>query len=151
LLCGSFFFRGLRSNPGDHLPGSLVCRKCGGAFEVPGHVFMQCRDAQTVAARDVLKESLLQDYAILLRTPQSAADATQLMQSLIFDLKTVVPMARFVHRVVRAWRWFGRRLPTMVSELAPDTDEEADFWNFESATEDNSDLEEGEMDMEIDN
>ncbi|KAK6969271.1 hypothetical protein R3P38DRAFT_3298591 [Favolaschia claudopus] len=130
LLCGSFYFRGLRSNPEIHPPASLLCRKCGGALETPGHVLLQCRDVQTVAARDVLKESLMQDFGMTLRASVSAADAHLLLQELIFDLRTVAPVARFIYRVVRAWRFFGRRLPTMVSELAPDTDDDVDFWDF---------------------
>ncbi|KAK6988548.1 hypothetical protein R3P38DRAFT_3332043 [Favolaschia claudopus] len=150
LLCGSFYFRGLRSNPEIHPTASLLCRKCSGALETPGHVFLQCRDVQTVAARDVLRDSLMQGFAVTLRTSASAADAHRLLQELIFNVDTVVPVARFIYKVVRAWRFFGRRLPTMVSELAPDTDDEADLWDFETATEDGSDLEMGGMDMEID-
>ncbi|KAK7006674.1 hypothetical protein R3P38DRAFT_3325963 [Favolaschia claudopus] len=137
LLCGSFYFRGLRTT------------KCGSDLETPGHVFMQCRDLQTVAARETLRETLQREFGVTLRTADSAADAMRGMQKLIFDLKTVVPMARFIYQVVRAWRWFGRRLPTMVSELAPDTDEEADYWNFESAEED-WEWSGAEMEMEID-
>ncbi|KAK6983904.1 hypothetical protein R3P38DRAFT_2807486 [Favolaschia claudopus] len=136
LLCGSFYFRGLRSNPEIHPAASLSCRKCGGALETPGHVLLQCRDVQTVAAREVLKESLMLDFGMTLRASVTAADAHLVLQELIFNLHTVAPVARFIYKVVRAWRFFGRRLPTMVSELAPDTDEEADFWDFETATED---------------
>ncbi|KAK7040995.1 hypothetical protein R3P38DRAFT_2512541, partial [Favolaschia claudopus] len=149
LLCGSFYFRGLRTTLQDHSPASLLCRKCGSDLETPGHVFMQCRDLQTVAARETLRETLQREFGVTLRTADSAADAMRGMQKLIFDLKTVVPMARFIYQVVRAWRWFGRRLPTMVSELAPDTDEEADYWNFESAEED-WEWSGAEMEMEID-
>ncbi|KAK6993221.1 hypothetical protein R3P38DRAFT_3223843 [Favolaschia claudopus] len=133
LLCGSFYFRGLRTTLQDHSPASLLCRK----------------DLQTVAARETLRETLQREFGVTLRTADSAADAMRGMQKLIFDLKTVVPMARFIYQVVRAWRWFGRRLPTMVSELAPDTDEEADYWNFESAEED-WEWSGAEMEMEID-
>ncbi|KAK6977940.1 hypothetical protein R3P38DRAFT_2747256 [Favolaschia claudopus] len=150
LLCGSFYFRGLRSNPEIHPAASLLCRKCSGALETPGHVFLQCRDVQTVAAREVLRDSLMQGFGMTLRTPVSAADAHRLLQELIFDFGTVAPVARFIYKVVRAWRFFGRRLPTMVSELAPDTDDEVDLWDFETATEDGSDLELSGMDMEID-
>ncbi|KAK6985035.1 hypothetical protein R3P38DRAFT_3102700 [Favolaschia claudopus] len=92
----------------------------------------------------------MQDFGMTLRASVSSADAHLLLQELIFDLRTVAPVARFIYRVVRAWRFFGRRLPTMVSELAPDTDDDVEFWDFETATEDGSDLELGEMDMEID-
>ncbi|KAK7025606.1 hypothetical protein R3P38DRAFT_3355918 [Favolaschia claudopus] len=125
---------GFAVQPEIHPAASLSCRKCGGALETPGHVFLQCRDVQTVAARDVLKESLLHDFGMTLRASVTAADVHLLLQELIFNLGTVAPVARFIYKVVRAWRFFGRRLPTMVSELAPDTDEEADFWDLETAT-----------------
>ncbi|KAK6971408.1 hypothetical protein R3P38DRAFT_2813905 [Favolaschia claudopus] len=99
------------------------------------------------------RESLLLDWGVTLRASAPGTDAEHLMQELIFDFASVVPMARFVYKVVRAWRWFGRRLPTMVSELAPDTDEEGQFWNFESASDNSSDMEDSDtmMNMEIDN
>jgi hypothetical protein len=54
----------------------------------------------------------------------SRAEAETRMKDLMFDWDTVVPMARFVYRVCRSWRWFGRKLPTMTSELAPDSGDE---------------------------
>ncbi|KAJ7062784.1 hypothetical protein C8F01DRAFT_1251598 [Mycena amicta] len=101
------------------------------------HVFMRCRDAETVLARHALRDALEQDFGKSLPRPSSLDDATRVFQQLIFDWDTVVPTARFVYKVVRNWRWFGQRLPTMVSELTPETDEEGwDAWDFETATED---------------
>ncbi|KAJ7073920.1 hypothetical protein C8F01DRAFT_1098710 [Mycena amicta] len=149
LLCASFYFRGVRSDLAAHSWASLLCRKCGLELETPGHVFLRCRDAETVLARHALRDALEQDFGKSLPRPSSLDDATRVFQQLIFDWDTVVPTARFVYKVVRNWRWFGRRLPTMVSELTPETDEEGwDAWDFETATEDGS--EEGGDEMEID-
>ncbi|KAK7016501.1 hypothetical protein R3P38DRAFT_2542017 [Favolaschia claudopus] len=153
LLCGSYHFRGLHTNLADHLPFDLVCRKCGVERETPGHVFMRCLDPQTVAARQLLHDALYQQFRVLLLYPLSLANATLLMQQLIFDCATVVPMARFIYRVIRAWHWFGRRLPTMVSEGAPDSDDSlGDGFGpgFRSGTEDASDLDVDGIDMWID-
>jgi hypothetical protein len=48
------------------------------------------------------------------------------MRKLIFHWDAVVLMARFIYRVARSWHFFGRKLPTMVSELAPNSDAEED-------------------------
>lgn len=89
------------------------------------------------------------EYGRALPTVLNRVAAEALLQSLIFDSHTVVPMARFIYKVVRHWRWFGRRLPTMVCELAPDSDgDDEGMWDFETATEDMS--EGGESVMEID-
>ncbi|KAK7025891.1 hypothetical protein R3P38DRAFT_2529862, partial [Favolaschia claudopus] len=138
LLCGSFYFRGLRTNLLDHPPSSLLCRRCGEGLETPGHVFMQCRDALTVAERESLRESLLRS-GFTLRTPSTEVGATQLMKDLIFNWDTVAEIARFVCKVARGWRWFGRRLPTLVSEFAPNTDDEGEDEELETGTEDGSD------------
>ncbi|KAJ7149945.1 hypothetical protein C8R46DRAFT_1230104 [Mycena filopes] len=77
--------------------------------------------------------------------------AEAVMRSFIFDWEAVIPMARFIFKVVRSWKWFGRRLPTMVCELAPDTDDGDDgIWNFETGTEDGSGDDEMDATMDID-
>ncbi|KAK6984529.1 hypothetical protein R3P38DRAFT_3231790 [Favolaschia claudopus] len=125
---------GFAVQPEIHPAASLSCRKCGGALETPGHVFLQVQGCADGGGTGLLKESLLHDFGMTLRASVTAADVHLLLQELIFNLGTVAPVARFIYKVVRAWRFFGRRLPTMVSELAPDTDEEADFWDLETAT-----------------
>ena len=147
LLCGSFFLRGLRTDTSAHAPASLLCRKCETAPETPGHVFWQCRAAETVAARVALETTLQQEFNISIARVHSSMDGTKLLQALIFDWNTVVPMARFIYKVARSWRGFGRRLPTMVSEMAPDSEGE-EGWDIESATEDGS--VDGGWDMEVD-
>ncbi|KAJ7193622.1 hypothetical protein GGX14DRAFT_577073 [Mycena pura] len=137
LLCGSFFFRGLRSHPGTHTPGGLMCRKCGRERETPGHVFMICEAEETVCAREELR-GRLQTMGCLLPRSFGDAHAEAQMRKLIFDWNTVVPMARFVYRVSRSWKFFGRRLPSMVAEVAPDTDEEDAGWEHDTGTEDGS-------------
>ncbi|KAJ7190388.1 hypothetical protein GGX14DRAFT_408082 [Mycena pura] len=122
--------------------------KCGLDLETPGHVFMVCRAEETVAARRVLEEILIRDFGRSLDRVFTRDSAEDLMRALIFDWNTVVPMARFVYQVVRQWKWFGRRLPTMVCELAPESeDDDRGMWDFETATEDGSD--DGGMEMEI--
>ncbi|KAJ7195307.1 hypothetical protein GGX14DRAFT_404011 [Mycena pura] len=114
LLCGSFFFRGLRTNPSLFPFATTCCRKCGLECETPGHVFMLCRAEETVAARGALEDTLRRDFDCSLRRVFTRDGAEDLMRILIFDWNTVVPMARFVYQVVRQWKWFGRRLPTVV-------------------------------------
>ncbi|KAJ7060695.1 hypothetical protein C8F01DRAFT_952386, partial [Mycena amicta] len=58
LVCGSFFFRALRSHPEAHPAETLMCRKCGGAYETPGHVFLQCKARETVESRIELRKEL---------------------------------------------------------------------------------------------
>ncbi|KAJ7056666.1 hypothetical protein C8F01DRAFT_1257320 [Mycena amicta] len=129
---------------------SLLCRKCALSLESPGHVFMQCRTAETVEARHELQEALHGLGKNLLRT-YTRQESEDLMRSLIFDWDAVVPMARFIHKVVRSWNWFGRRLPTMVSDLAPDSEDDANGrWDAEVATEDGSVDEGNDEQMEID-
>jgi hypothetical protein len=125
LLCGSFFFRGLHTNPERFSADSLRCRKCAGAYETPGHVFFQCLARETVEARMELRLALADRHRVVLEHGfASRAEAETRMKDLMFDWDTVVPMARFVYRVCRSWRWFGRKLPTMTSELAPDSGDE---------------------------
>ncbi|KAF7291707.1 hypothetical protein HMN09_01262300 [Mycena chlorophos] len=151
LLCGSFHFRALRTDPDAHRRVDLLCRKCGSDFETPGHVFMRCRAAETVGARDELRETLQEQWGIALPVLHSREEAESAMRTLIGHNDAVVPMARFVYRVVKSWKFFGRRLPTMVCELVPDSEEELDWEverDFESATEDGSDGG-GEMDIDF--
>ncbi|KAF7298580.1 hypothetical protein MIND_00804700 [Mycena indigotica] len=125
LLCGSFHFRGLHSDPASHDPASVTCRKCGEDLETPGHVFLQCRARDVVELRVELREELRQRFgATLASEPTSQAEAERQLRVLIFAWETVVPMARFVYRVCKAWSWFGRKLPSMASELAPLSDDE---------------------------
>nr|GAT51027.1 predicted protein [Mycena chlorophos] len=127
LLCGSFYFRGLRSDPDKHAPESLSCRKCGEAPETPGHVFLQCRARETVEARIELRDELRRKYGVWLGfLPTTRKEAEDKMRNLIFDWDTVIPMARFVYRVCKSWRWFGRKLLMMACELAPESDDEWD-------------------------
>ncbi|KAJ7048158.1 hypothetical protein C8F01DRAFT_155735 [Mycena amicta] len=138
LLNASFYFRGVRTNPEAHQLESLLCRKCALGLETPGHVFMQCRATETVEARRELQEAL-HGLGKNLPSTYTRQEAEELMRSLIFDWDAVVPMAWFIHKVVRSWNWFGRRLPTMVSELAPDSEDEANGrWDAEVETEDGS-------------
>ncbi|KAJ7197666.1 hypothetical protein GGX14DRAFT_402582 [Mycena pura] len=148
LLCGSFFFRGLCTNPGLFSFDTTCCRKCGLDRETPGHVFMLCRAQETVAERAALADTLSRDFHRSWDPVFTRNGAEDLMRSLIFDWNTVVPMARFIYQVVRQWKWFGHRLPTMVCELAPESDDEdGGMWDFETVTEDGS---EGDgMEMEI--
>ncbi|KAJ7057307.1 hypothetical protein C8F01DRAFT_1256559 [Mycena amicta] len=80
---------------------------------------------ETVESRIELRKELAEVYGVELgHAPLGREEAETRMQELIFDWNTVVPMARFIYRVCKSWRWFGRRLPTMVSELAPNSDDE---------------------------
>ncbi|KAF7306250.1 hypothetical protein MIND_00415600 [Mycena indigotica] len=125
LLCGSFFFRGLHSHPERFAQETLLCRRCGEAPETPGHVFMQCRARETVELRVELREMLAARYGVRLgNTPTSRRAAEDLMRDLIFHWETVVPMARFIYGVCKTWSWFGRKLPSMASELAPESVDE---------------------------
>ncbi|KAJ7193534.1 hypothetical protein GGX14DRAFT_405437 [Mycena pura] len=151
LLCASYCLRGVRTDPTAHPREQLVCRKCGVDYETPGHVFMQCRAVETVAARSELQQSLSGMNRVLPHT-YTRETSEALMRRLIFDWDTVKPMARFVFKVVRSWKWFGRRLPTMVCEVTPDTEtkEEVGIRDFESATEDGSVDNDMDMMMDID-
>ncbi|KAJ7059171.1 hypothetical protein C8F01DRAFT_989662 [Mycena amicta] len=125
LLCASFFFRGLRSHPESLPEDILMCRKCGDAYETPGHVFMQCMSRETVEARVELRQMLAVRYGVVLEHGMpTREEAEARMRELIFNWNTVVPMARFIYRVCRSWKWFGRKLPTMVTEVAPNSDDE---------------------------
>ncbi|KAJ7199926.1 hypothetical protein GGX14DRAFT_311502, partial [Mycena pura] len=104
LLCASFYFRGLHTDTSSVPFSQLSCRKCGMDVETPGHVFMQCREERTVAARRELQVTLVHDFQRVLPQMHSREHAEELMRSLIFDWNTVVPMARFVYKVVRSWR-----------------------------------------------
>jgi hypothetical protein len=108
---------------------------------------MLCTEGATVEAREELREGLRKLNCLLPRAFGRAHAETQ-MRNLIFNWHTVVPMSRFVHKVARSWRFFGRRLPTRVSEAAPDTDEEVSNWEEEMETEDES--VDGEEEMVID-
>nr|GAT46238.1 predicted protein [Mycena chlorophos] len=142
LLRGSFYFRGLRSDPDKHAPDSLLCRKCGEASETPGHVFLQCRARETVEARIELRDELRRRYGVLLGVlPSTRKAAEDKMRELIFNWETVIPMARFVYRVCKSWRWFGRKLPTMAREMAPDS---ADEWDEDVGSDDENSV--GELD-----
>ncbi|KAJ7222344.1 hypothetical protein GGX14DRAFT_558435 [Mycena pura] len=152
LLNASFYFRGVRTDIAAHDRARLLCRKCKSDLEtpVPGHVFMQCHAEETVVARRDLQEALAAFERTLPRTDTREASES-LMRSLIFDWNTVVPMACFIHKVVRSWRWFGQLLPTMVCELTPDSDDDEEGrWDFDSPTEDGSDEDGSGLEMEID-
>lgn len=149
LICGSFLFRGQRSDPSAHSRDTLLCRKCGVDWETPGHVFMMCGAQETVEARRELDAVLRLSGKCLFR-PLSRDAAVIQLQSLIFDWNLVVPTARFVYRVVRSWGGFGRRLPTMVCEVAPDTDEDDGVgWDCETATEDGSERQGSDMEIDL--
>ncbi|KAJ7604637.1 hypothetical protein FB45DRAFT_1043355 [Roridomyces roridus] len=109
---------------------------------------MRCRAEETVAARRELEDTLRSEFGRSLPRPAGRTEAEVCMRELIFDWDTVVAMAWFVHRVIRSWNWFGRRLPTMVCELAPDSDVEG-VWDFNTATEDESEDEGWEMDIDF--
>ena len=56
-------------------------------------------------------------------------------------------MARFVYKVVRSWRGFGRCLPSIVCDIMPDTDDEDIGWDPETG--DGSDDEEVQMVIDL--
>ncbi|KAJ7647257.1 hypothetical protein FB45DRAFT_892889 [Roridomyces roridus] len=129
LLCGSFRFRGIHKPATLVDPLSRLCRKCGLADEVPGHVFMQCLHPDTIAAREELRHGLLERCNYTLPTSNSDAQAFSLLQDLIFHWDRVIPTARFVLVVAKSWKFFGNVMPTRVCEDDPgaeDGEEEED-------------------------
>ncbi|KAJ7230736.1 hypothetical protein GGX14DRAFT_343851, partial [Mycena pura] len=123
LVCASFYFQGLHTDTSSFPFSQLSCRKCGMDVETPGHVFIQCRKARTVEARHELRVALLQDFQVVLPETHSREAMEEIICHLIFDWNTVIPMARFIYKVVRSWRGFGRRLSSMVGEIVPETED----------------------------
>ncbi|KAJ7194960.1 hypothetical protein GGX14DRAFT_545962 [Mycena pura] len=64
------------------------------------------------------------DFRYDLQLPRSHAEAHVTLQQLIFHWDHVVPMARFVYKVSKCWRWFGHVLPTEFLEDEPPFDGE---------------------------
>ncbi|KAJ7070667.1 hypothetical protein C8F01DRAFT_920882, partial [Mycena amicta] len=105
LLNGSFRFRGIHRPTTQVARELCLCRKCGLEEERPEHVFMQCLDPGTVAAREELRATLLEQFDLVLPNgPSSLRDTKLLFQSLIFHWDHVVPTARFVHAVCKNWQ-----------------------------------------------
>ncbi|KAJ7203863.1 hypothetical protein GGX14DRAFT_398613 [Mycena pura] len=119
LLCGSFRLRGVHRPDSDIPLHDRLCRKCGQDVETPEHVLMLCRDTETCEARQELLDRLRVDFHYDLELPRSHAEAHLTLQGLIFHWHHVIPIARFVHKVSKCWRWFGHVLPTELMEDEP--------------------------------
>nr|GAT48048.1 predicted protein [Mycena chlorophos] len=122
LLAGSFGFRGVHSDSSAVSLRRQMCRRCGEEKETPAHVFLVCGDPPTMEARHDLRRALSSRCGYWLPSSLAAVperERVRVLQSLIFHWERVLPMARFIFRVSKDWKWFGATFPNDVVESRP--------------------------------
>nr|GAT50953.1 predicted protein [Mycena chlorophos] len=122
LLAGAFGFRGVHSSATTVSADRQLCRRCGLEKETPAHVFLACGDPPTIEARLDLRASLSSQFGYWM--PMSYAgvpenERVKILQRLIFHWDRVVPVARFIFRVSKHWKWFGVTFPEDAVETRP--------------------------------
>nr|GAT53349.1 predicted protein [Mycena chlorophos] len=125
LLAGSFRFCGLHSSTTAVSLQRQLCWRCGQEKETPTHVFLVCSDPPTVDARHDLRSALSSrcNYwlpASLAGVPEG--DRVRILRGLIFHWDRVLPVARFIFRVAKGWKWFGATFSNDVVESRPGMD-----------------------------